>query len=127
MLASLGWRTIRQIKEADIMNKRLRKKKHVGEFQELGFHVVYRAASGLSPEVREELLWAFLTGAIEANGLLAGGGGGEPANFFVVSAARRGSATEEQRAAVRQWLAGETRIASSDVGALLDAWYGHEA
>lgn len=127
MPASLGWRTIRQIVEADVMKKRLRKKKHAGEFQELGFRVVYRPASGLSPEAREELLWAFLTAAIEANGLLAGGGGGEPADFFVASATRCGSATEEQRAAVRQWLAGETRIAWFDVGPLLDAWYGHEA
>ena len=68
------------------MNRRLRKKKRVGEFQELGFEVSYRIAPQVPEDARNELLWRFIIEAVEANGLAVGGGGGEDHNSFVVSA-----------------------------------------
>lgn len=106
------------------MNRRLRKKKRLGEFQELGFEVTYSLPQGTSQEERVTFLWSFLEEAAEANGLLAGGGGSDPAHFFVVSAKRRGSATEEQRIAVSEWLAKNPRVAAFNVGPLRDAWHG---
>jgi hypothetical protein len=60
------------------VKRRLRKKKRVGEFQELGFEVAYRVPDDWSDERREEFLWQFLERAIEAHDLEAGGGGGNP-------------------------------------------------
>jgi uncharacterized protein len=105
------------------MKKRLRKKKHLKEFQELGFTAKYTARGDLSEEEKDDLLWAFLEHAIEANNLLAGGGGGNSVELFVTTAKIRGSVTEEQRMAVLEWLKGEPRIASFGVGRLMDAWY----
>lgn len=106
------------------MKRRLRKKKHLGEFQEMGFAVRYRVASHVPELEREELLWKFITEAVEPNGLAAGGGGREEHSFFVVSAKNRASATEDQRLAIRRWLAACPDIAESEVGPLRDAWYG---
>ena len=106
------------------MNRRLRKKKRVGEFQELGFEVGYHVPDDWSDIRREEFLWEFLEHAIEANGLEAGGGGGNPMNFFVVSAKSRGSATNGQREAVKRWLSHQSAVTLGEVGPLRDAWYG---
>ena len=106
------------------MNRRLRKKKRVGEFQELGFEVTYRVPDDWSDERREEFLWQFLERAIEANDLEAAGGGGNPWNFFVGSAQSRVSATNAQREAVKGWLSHQSAVTLGEVGPLRDAWYG---
>ncbi|MGC4083001.1 MAG: 50S ribosome-binding protein YggL [Vicinamibacterales bacterium] len=109
------------------MKRRLRKKKRLGEFQELGFEVSYRVRSDVSEEDRETLIWNFLQEGIEGNDLRAGGGGGESPEFFVVSARRRGSVTDAQRRAVGDWLSKTSRITAFNVGPLRDAWYGWES
>lgn len=106
------------------MKRRLRKKKRLGEFQELGFEVTYSLAQGASPEVRGSFLAGFLEEAIEANDLIASGGGGAPSEFFVVSAKRRGSATNEQRNVVSEWLGKNSSIVAFNVGPLRDARHG---
>lgn len=106
------------------MKRRLRKKKRVGEFQELGFEVTYRLSGNPQQEGLEAFLWQFLEHAIEANGLLAGGGGGNPASLFVVSEVNRASATDEQREKVRSWLASRPEVVDFDVRPLRDAWHG---
>ncbi len=57
------------------MKKRLRKKLRRGEFQELGFEVRFRAVDDLSDEAFDNVADAFISQAIEANGLICGGGG----------------------------------------------------
>ena len=54
------------------MNKRLRKKKRVGEFRELGFRVRFETP-GLSAEQVDALCDCWLAEAIEPNGLSCGG------------------------------------------------------
>lgn len=110
------------------MRRRLRKKRRVGEFQEIGFNVTYTPRTGLNNSDGDKLLDAFIEHAIEANNLAAGGGGFPtmPMTFFVTSANRRGSATEADQKAVATWLESCTDIASFEVGALRDAWYGHD-
>jgi uncharacterized protein YggL (DUF469 family) len=108
------------------LKRRLRKKKRLGEFLELGFEVRYRIAPRVGAAERDEVLWRFITEAVEPNNLAAGGGGGEEHGFFVVAARNRASATDAQRLAVRGWLAECKEIVESEVGPLCDAWYGRE-
>ena len=106
------------------MKRRLRKKKRIEEFQELGFGVRYSLREESSLQQRDAFLWDFLEHAIEANELLAGGGGGTSMEFFVVSAGRRQSATEEQRRSVERWLAARPEVIAVEVQPLQDAWHG---
>ena len=57
------------------MRRRLRKKKHVGEFRQMGFSVECRLRPGLSPQEFDQFTDEFIQHAVEAHGLLFGGGG----------------------------------------------------
>jgi len=105
------------------LKKRLRKKKHVGEFQEFGFSVQLRFSEHLSVDDRDSLLDDFIGAAIEANGLLCGGGGNGHSWEVFVTLDRRGSATEIHRQKVGRWLSKENSILQYEVGPLEDAWY----
>jgi len=106
------------------VKKRLRKKKHLGEFRELGFEL----SGALQPGVSNDDINAFvdrLIGVIETRSLLFGGGVGGDDNFGgFVTRDGRGSATEDDRAALREFLSSERQFTRFDVGALRDAWYG---
>ena len=108
------------------MNKRLRKKKHRGEFREMGFKMAFRTPTGLPAEERNHFLDRFIEEAVEANGLAFGGGGGpdEPWEGFV-TLWNRGLATLKHREKVEQWLIREPLVVSYYLGVLIDAWYGH--
>ncbi len=107
------------------MNKRLRKKKLLGEFREYGFRIWFRLAAELSTDERNLLLTAFLAEAVEPHDLMFGGGGASDTwDGFIASALRRGSATETHRAAVVAWFARQPRIVGYRVYRLVDAWYG---
>lgn len=93
------------------MNKRLRKKKHLGKFQELGFDIGFTLVSGCD----EDAFIDRLIEAVEARGLMIGG------NFV---ARHRGSATQEDRAALREFLA-QAPVITFRVYDLRDAWYGY--
>ena len=105
------------------MNKRRRKKLHIGEFIQLGFEASFKCAPGLAQPDREQLLVDFLENAIEENDLLAGGGGDENMSLFIVSTRKYGSATDEERNRVREWLAKEKRIEAFEVSDPKDAWH----
>ncbi len=105
------------------MKKRLRKKLHRGEFQELGFDVRFQVTDDISEEAFDSVVDAFISQATEANGLVCGGGGKKPEWDVFVTMDRRGSATEEHRQAVQRWLAAQPEAAAIQVGPLVDAWY----
>lgn len=101
------------------MRKRLRKKKRLGEFQELGFEV----RTTLRPGLSETEIDAFLDRVIafvESRGL--GYGGGDTSAF--VSYLGRGSVTEQDREAFSAFLAGDAAVERYELGPLCDAWYG---
>ncbi len=98
-------------------SRRLRKKLHVDEFRELGFHLRFAFAEEVDPLARLRVWDAFLVEAIEARGLTYGGA----ETGFV--AAERGSATEDDRRHVRDWLATRVEAVAVEVGPLVDAWY----
>lgn len=104
------------------MRKRLRKKLHLGEFQEFGFEVRFRGADDLSNDSFDSIVDAFITQAIEASGLMCGGEGKNPEWTVFVTLNRRGSATEEHRQAVQKWLEAQQEVKEMEVGSLIDAW-----
>jgi uncharacterized protein YggL (DUF469 family) len=107
-------------------NHRQRKKLRIGEYQELGFHVMAELFGPLDDAQRDTLIDAFLDECIEANGMLFGGGINRDLDGYIVADGKRKSATDEQRECVRQWLEGRSEFTAVRVEALTDAWYGHD-
>ena len=105
------------------MNRRLQKKKRVGEFREFGFPVRFGFSEQLSFEERNSLLDRWIRSAVEANRLQFGGGGGSNIWEGFVTLEGRGSATDDHRRIVDQWLSKEPRVLQHEVGPLIDAWY----
>ena len=105
------------------MKKRLRKKLHVGEFQELGFEVRFQVADNRSHDAFDAVADAFISQAIEAHRLVCGGGGKNPEWSVFVTRDARGSVTEEHRQAIARWLAARPEVNAVQIGPLVDAWY----
>ena len=105
------------------MKQRLRKKLHVGEFQELGFEVRFQVADNLSHEAFDAVVDAFISQAIEAYGLVCGGGGKNPEWTVFVTRDGRGSVTEVHRQAIERWLTARPEVNAMQSGPLVDAWY----
>ena len=105
------------------MKKRLRKKLHVGEFQEFGFTVTISFTEGHTDEGLDTFIETFLDEMVDPSGLDFAGSG-DPRDFtgFLVLATQ-GSATEAHREAARTWLEKREEVASFEVGELVDAWY----
>ena len=102
---------------AKTRSRRLRKKLHLGEFQELGFF--YEAT--IKGDIDEHaFIDGLLSEAMEPNGLAFGGwvGGG------AVSKLRRGSVSEDERQFVLNWLAGRPEVVSLSATGLVDMWHG---
>lgn len=100
------------------MKKRLRRKKHVCEFQEFGFEVEI----GLRPGMNQGEVHAFtdrFIAIIEAHQLAFGGGIGATVSGFVTRF-ERGS---EDRACVIAFLASDFDVVRHEIGELRDAWY----
>jgi uncharacterized protein YggL (DUF469 family) len=113
-------RTIRRL------NRRQRKKLHVGEFQELVFEVRVQFRQLLDDAALDTFLDEFIE-YIESRQLVVGGMGGQlplTTTDGVVSTWGRGSPTEEDRSAVVNWLLQRPEVASAAAGDLVDGWYG---
>jgi uncharacterized protein YggL (DUF469 family) len=100
-------------------SRRRRKKLCVDEFQELGFELNLDFKEVLADEAIDAFLDAFLTEAMDNNGLDYVGGD----DYGLVCLANRGSVSEEQRAAVEAWLKSRDELVKVEVSPLLDAWY----
>ena len=103
------------------MKRRLRKKKHLGEFREDGFAIGIVLREGLAPADHNAFVDAFID-AIEARGLAFGGGGWPPRFEGFATRALKGSATEEDRAAMAAFLDAHDAVVAHEVGPLVDAW-----
>ena len=101
----------------------MRKKFHVGEFQQLGFEVIVEFKSNFT-EADFDQFWYEFIGKIEENKLECGGGGNHIVwQVFVTSSIRHQSPTDEQREKIKVYLESLPDIAKCDVGKLKDAWY----
>ena len=106
------------------MNKRLRKKKRVGEFKKLGFELRGDLRPGLAGADMDAFIDRLID-VVEARKLGFGGGAGrnDKLDGFVTRMGR-GSATEDDRAALAAFLVGDVAVIGHEIGALRDAWYG---
>ncbi len=99
-------------------SRRLRKKLHVGEFQELGFEFQAELKAPLEDEAEFALIDALIE-LVESRQLMFGGW---VCSGFIAHS-RRGSASEEDRQAVEAWLRARPELINVSVGPLVDAWY----
>lgn len=105
------------------MKKRLRKKLHVGEFQELGFSVCFRLKDGLSEDEMGAFIKNFLKDAIESKNLCFAGSGNQVEWDGLVMKNSTGSVDEEQRKSICSWLEKNEKIESVETSDLIDVWY----
>jgi len=107
------------------MKKRLRKKKHRGEFRELGFEVEFTFEVGSTVDDENEVLYGFIDHAIEDNELLFGGGGqgGRWSGIAYAEGPPGAKTTPDQRTAVLTWLKVHPRIITAKASDIFDLWY----
>lgn len=105
------------------MNKRLRKKYRLGEFQELGFSFTFDYKGDVESAECEAFLTAFVNECIDANALDCDGQLTEEGCFFLATASDPRDTTEEQRIAVKTWLESKSEIEFKEISELTDLWY----
>ena len=104
------------------MNKRLRRKKHKGEFQEMGFKLEVEADKHTDEQWEYDLL-----DAIEKAGLNVGGGF---RSCYITSGSTKPrrhhghTVTPGQLEEIRHWLEQDRRVTRFHFGRQTDAWYG---
>jgi uncharacterized protein len=105
-----GWAKIKNMK------KRLRKKKHKGEFQEFGFQIYLDFKPNYSL-METELVFDEFIELIEKENLLFGGGSSEG---FIT--AKKGSVSDSNRTALEDWIKSKKGIILSFRLEKEDAW-----
>lgn len=106
------------------LKRRLRKKYHLGEFQEFGFEVLVELNPDLSEEEFDKFLDDFID-EIERNDLLFGGGGNTKKwEGFVTSDKKYTSPTEEQKEEIKKWSESRNEVIKVTTGEFRDAWNG---
>ena len=102
------------------MKKRLRKKKHRGEFAEWGRQLVIMRNR---KDGFDEFLDAFIEEAIELNRCYCGGGGKENKLDVVVELGRRSDEPDARLKRITAWLDSRSDIESWRVGEEFDIWH----
>ena len=102
-------------------SRRLRKKLHIDEFQELGFSVAWSFPQGTTLEEVDTTVDAFINEIIEPNGL-AFDGGGYLQWEGIICLQKIGACTDEHRELVRQWLEAR-KMEGVKVTELFDVWW----
>jgi uncharacterized protein YggL (DUF469 family) len=102
------------------MRKRLRKKRHLGEFQEWSLPI---AVQRTHPDGFDDFLEDFLEQAIEAQGLCFGGGGQGDRFSGVIEVGHTGEPIAARLQYVRHWLGARADVKQYVVGPLFDSWH----
>ena len=102
------------------MKKRLRKKKHLGEFAEWGRQLVITRNR---KDGFDEFLDAFIEEAIESNGCYCGGGGKEDKLDVVVELGRRSDDPAARLKRITAWLDARPDVQSWRMGEEFDVWH----
>ncbi|MDY6987091.1 MAG: 50S ribosome-binding protein YggL [Thermodesulfobacteriota bacterium] len=113
-------RAARLISDVKKMKKRLRKKKHLGEFAEWGRQIVIKRNR---ENQFDEFLDAFIEEAIEATGCYCGGGGKEDNLDVIVELGRYASNPEAKMAKITAWLDARPDVHDYKIGDLFDIWH----
>ncbi|MEQ9937092.1 MULTISPECIES: YggL family protein [Pectobacterium] len=106
---------------AQARSRRLRKKLHIDEFQELGFSVSFRFPEGTSVEDIDKLMDKFVDDVIEPQGL-AFEGSGYLLWEGLICLQKIGHCTEDHRQLVSRWLE-EQKLTDVKVSNLFDIWW----
>ena len=102
------------------MKKRLRKKKHCGEFTEWGRQLVIMRNR---KDGFDEFLDAFIEEAIESKGCYCGGGGSEDKLDVVVELGRRSDDPAARLKRIIAWLEARPDVQNWRVGEEFDVWH----
>ncbi|KAA0543567.1 MULTISPECIES: YggL family protein [Citrobacter] len=102
-------------------SRRLRKKMHIDEFQEVGFSVAWHFPEGTSGEQVDQIVDDFINEVIEPN-KLAFDGSGYLAWEGLICLQEIGKCTEEHQAIVRKWLE-EHKLEEVRTSELFDIWW----
>ncbi|HCI6414812.1 TPA: YggL family protein [Klebsiella quasipneumoniae subsp. quasipneumoniae] len=102
-------------------SRRLRKKMHIDEFQELGFSVAWRFPEGTSEEQIDQTVNDLIEEVIEPNNL-AFDGSGYLSWEGLICMQEIGKCTEEHQAIVRQWLEAR-KLEDVRTSELFDVWW----
>ena len=102
-------------------SRRLRKKMHIDEFQELGFSVSWRFPEGTADTEIDAALDALISEVIEPNGL-AFDGSGYLKWEGLICLQKTGKCTDEHRELVRNWLVAR-QYGDVTVTDLFDVWW----
>ncbi|MBJ3815867.1 DUF469 domain-containing protein [Shimwellia pseudoproteus] len=102
-------------------SRRLRKKMHIDEFQEIGFSVAWRFPEGTSEEQIDSVVDLFIEQVIDANGL-AFDGSGYLAWEGLICLQEIGKCTDAHQALVRAWLE-EHKLEAIRTSDLFDIWW----
>lgn len=102
-------------------SRRLRKKLHLDEFQEIGFTVNWNFAEGATAESIDSFLNTFINEAVNPNGLGFGGSGYLDWEG-IICLQKVGSCTEEHRKLIADWLT-NNGMANVETSELYDIWW----
>ncbi len=102
------------------MKKRLRKKKHLGEFTEYGVPIAMRLSDDID---FDNFLDSFLD-AIEATGCYFGGGGKKDRFSGIIELGRESNSPEEKLHEISNWIKKNRSIEKYAIGKIIDLWYG---
>ena len=103
------------------MKKRLRKKKHIGEFAEWGRQLIATRNTKTDAEAFQD---AFIIEAIEGNGCYCGGSLSDDKLNVIVELGKMPEEPESKFARVTAWLDARTDIEEWKAGPLFDLWHG---
>jgi len=105
------------------MKRRLRKKKRLGGFKEIGFELPADLRPGLVGTKLDDFVDRLID-LVETRKLSFGGGAGryDKIDGFVMRRIGRGSGTEDDPAAFAAFLEGDADVIRYEVGAMKDAW-----
>lgn len=102
-------------------SRRLRKKMHIDEFQELGFSIGFAFPEGSNEETIDSTLDALIEEVIDPNGL-AFDGSGYLQWEGLICLQQTGKCTDEHREIVRKWLS-DRKLNNIQVTELFDVWW----
>ncbi|HEX8248068.1 MAG TPA: 50S ribosome-binding protein YggL [Pyrinomonadaceae bacterium] len=104
------------------LKRRLRKKFHVGEYQQFGFEIFVSFEPHFNQTAFDEFVDNFID-LVEANKLLFGGGGDEKSwEGYITSAKKFASPTENDRQTIKVWLENRPEILETKIEDFCDAW-----
>ena len=104
------------------MKKRLRKKKHYGEFAEWGRRLVATRNTKSSAEAFQD---DFILEAIENSGCFCGGSISDDNVDVIVELGRLSAGPAEKFARVTAWLDARSDVEGWEAGPMVDLWHGN--